>query len=369
MLLLIPGPVTTAAAVRAAACVDRAPWDLEFRAMYARLRERVLRIAGGVPGEHTALPLPGCGHFAMEAAVRTFVPAGGRILLPMTGQYAERIRRLAHEAGRVIVPMAVPDGTKVEPGELLHLLQADPTITHAALVYSETSSGIVHDVPTLAAAAGLAGRRVIVDAISALGAMPFDISTMPMVDSVAFTSNKCLEGLPGMSFTVARIDALVPGRAGSWSFDLADVFAQFARSGDGTARFTPPAQIIAALHVALDIFDAEGGQPVRLARYRANLATLSEGVRGLGLAPMLAEAVQGPIVLNVEAPADPAWELQRFVDALKQRGVLISNFHNTATPSFRVGCIGAVTPADMARAVASMAGALDEMGVQARRAA
>ena len=68
--------------------------------------------------------------------------------------------------------------------------------------------------------------------------------------------------------------------------------------------------------------------------------------------------MQGPIIVNVHAPADPAWDLQRFVDALKARGVLISNFYNTRTPSFRVGCIGAITPADMARAVAAMAEAL-----------
>ena len=78
----------------------------------------------------------------------------------------------------------------------------------------------------------------------------------------------------------------------------------------------------------------------------------------MGLTPYLPRDVQGPIIVNVHAPADPAWDLQRFVDALKARGVLISNFYNTEQPSFRVGCIGAITPADMARAVAAMGEAL-----------
>ena len=78
--------------------------------------------------------------------------------------------------------------------------------------------------------------------------------------------------------------------------------------------------------------------------------------RALGLTPYLARQHQGPIIVNVHAPADPAWNLQAFVDALKARGVLISNFYNTPTPSFRVGCIGAITPEDMRRAVAAMAG-------------
>jgi 2-aminoethylphosphonate-pyruvate transaminase len=71
----------------------------------------------------------------------------------------------------------------------------------------------------------------------------------------------------------------------------------------------------------------------------------------------------------VHAPDDPAWDLQRFVDALKRRGVLISNFYNTPAPSFRIGCIGAITPADMRHAVGAMAEALNELGINRRRAA
>jgi len=187
---------------------------------------------------------------------------------------------------------------------------------------------------------------------------------------VAFTSNKCIEGLPGVAFTVARVDRLEAsaGQAQSWSFDLADIYQHYRRA-PGAHRFTPAAGSIAAFEVALDLFDAEGGQPARLARYTANLRTLYDGVKRMGLSPSLPQEVQGPIVLNVDAPRDPAWDLQRFVDGLKSRGVLISNFHNTEQPSFRVGCIGAVTPEDMRRAVAAMESTLTDMGIQARRAA
>ena len=370
MLLLIPGPVTTHDAVREAAARDYAPWDNEFRALVRRIRERVLAIAGGRPGEHSTLLLQGCGHFALEAACRTFVPQGGRILLPKTGQYADRIEGLAAEAGRVVLPLPVPSDQKVDPAALAAALEANPTATHVALVYSETSTGIVHDVPALAEVAGQAGRRVIIDAVSAFGAMPFDIGQLPMVDSVAFRSNKCIEGLPGVAFTVARVDRLEAsaGQAQSWSFDLADIYQHYRRA-PGAHRFTPAAGSIAAFEVALDLFDAEGGQPARLARYTANLRTLYDGVKRMGLSPSLPQEVQGPIVLNVDAPRDPAWDLQRFVDGLKSRGVLISNFHNTEQPSFRVGCIGAVTPEDMRRAVAAMESTLTDMGIQARRAA
>lgn len=312
MLLLVPGPVTTHDAVRAAAAQDLAPWDNAFRALVRRVQERVLRLAGGIEGVHSVLPLQGCAQFALEAACRTFVPAGGRILLPKTGQYADRIERLATEAGRVVVGLPVAEDAKVEPPALRAALARDASLTHVALVYSETSTGIVHDVPALAAAAAAEGRRVIVDAVSAFGAMPSTIGTLPMVDSVGFTANKCIEGLPGASFTVARIDRLraCAGQAQSWSFDLSDIHAHYERA-PGAHRFTPPAGAIAAFGVALDLFDAQGGQPARLVRYTENMRTLYHGVQDLGLRPCLPLATQGPIVVNVDAPRDPAWDLQR----------------------------------------------------------
>jgi 2-aminoethylphosphonate-pyruvate transaminase len=241
---------------------------------------------------------------------------------------------------------------------------ADPAITHVGVVYSETGSGVIHDAPAIGAAVRAAGRRVIVDAVSAFGALPLDLSAQPEIDAVLFTSNKCIEALPGIAFAVARVDALAApaGQAGSWSFDLGDVHA---RTEGGSFRFTPPAQVLAAFDRAMDFWEAEG-RDARLARYTANMRTFYDGMVRLGLTPWLAAEYQGPIIVNIHAPNDPAWDLQRFVDALKRRGVLISNFYNTPTPSFRVGCIGAITPDDMRGAVAAMDAALGEIGVTKR---
>ncbi len=370
MLLLIPGPVTTRPEVRKALCVDIAPWDPELRDFYARLCARVLALAGGRDGVHAALPLPGCGHFIIEAVIRTFLAPGETLLVPTTGAYSERMTRLAMEAGRRVVPLPIPDDRPAAPAAIAAALAVDPTISHVGMVYSETGTGICHDVVTIGAAVRQAGRRLIVDAVSAFGALPFDISRHPEVDAVAFTANKCLEGVPGIAFAVARVDRLEEsaGNAASWSLDLADIHTHQVHSW-GTARFTPPAQVLNALDRAIDLHQAEGGQPARLARYTANMRTLYDGVRRLGLSPYLAEDTQGPIIVNVHAPADPAWNLQAFVDALKRRGFLISNFYNTPRPSFRVGCIGAIEPTDMARAVSAMDQALHEMGVRRRQAA
>jgi 2-aminoethylphosphonate-pyruvate transaminase len=371
MKLLIPGPVTTRPEVRAAMAQDFAPWDNDFRPIYASVRERLRAIAGGAADTHVCLALQGCGHFSTEAALRTFVPAGGRILIPMVGAYADRMARLAREAGRVVVELKVDHQVPLDTALVAAALAADPTISHVGTIYSETGSGVIHDPAALGAVVRAAGRRMIVDAVSAFGALPFDISAQPEVDAMVFTSNKCFEGMPGLGFCIAPIDRLLAsvGNAGGWSLDFADVYAQTVRSGPGSFRFTPPAQVLAAFAVALDIFDAEGGQQARLARYTANRDALYEGVAALGLRPYLGRNVQGPIVMNVHAPADPAWNLQAFVDGLKARGYLISNFYDTPTPSFRVGLIGAITPEDMRGFTQAIDAVLPEIGVRQRRPA
>jgi 2-aminoethylphosphonate-pyruvate transaminase len=367
MLLLIPGPVTTRPEVRQAMAQDIAPWDNDFRPLYVDARRRVLEIAGGEPSVHAALCLQGCGHFAVEAAIRTFMPPGGRILVPMAGAYSERMVKLADDAGRVAVPLPVDPNVPVSPAAVAAALAADPAISHVGLVYNETGTGVVHDPAPVGAVVRAAGRRLILDAVSAFGALPLDVSVQPELDAVVFTSNKCLECLPGLSFTVARIDRLEAclGQAGSWSFDLADVYANYKRSPGGF-RFTPPVQVLAAFVTALDLFDAEGGQKARLARYRANAEALYNGAIAIGLVPYLAREMQGPVVMNIHAPADPAWSLLGFVEALKRRGFLISNFYNTPQPSFRVGCIGAIGPEDMRRFVVAVDETLTEMGIRNR---
>lgn len=364
MLLLIPGPVTTDARVRAAAAQDYAPWDNDFRELYRQVCAGVLRAACARPDEHVALALPGCGHFAVEAAIRTLVPPGGRLLVPSTGAYASRLQRLAAEAGRVAVPLYVGVRDRIDPQAVAQALEQDPTISHVALVYSETSSGICHDAPAIARVAQALGRRVIIDAVSAFGALPLDLSDLPAVDAVALTANKCLEGLPGAAFVVARRDSLdaARGRAGSWSLDLADIYQQSLQPNAGP-RFTPPAPTLAAFAVALARYHEEGRE-ARLARYTANMRALYQGVGEIGLTPWLPPALQGPIVVNVLAPDTPAWDLQAFVDALKRRGYVLSNFKNTEQPSFRVGCIGAFAADQMRQAVQAMGEALSELGIR-----
>ena len=369
MLLLIPGPVTTHPDVRQALACDVAPWDNDFRALYTRVRRRLLPIAEADADTHAVLSLQGSGHMVVEAAIRTFVPRGGTILIPATGAYADRMTRLAREAGRVVVPVRVAEGERADPELVAAGLRAHPEASHLGVVYSETGSGVVHDAPALAAVAGAQGRRVLVDAVSAFGIMPLPMRDLPMVDAAMFTSNKGLEAPPA--------SALRPPASTGW--ERAPETRKAGRSISPTSmrtrREVPAASASPRPAKCWWRSTSPSAASRRKAGPRGSRATPRTCARCMTACASSAcarachSAVQGPVVVNVHAPDSPAWNLQAFVDALKRRGVLISNFYNTPFPSFRVGCIGAVTPADMRGAVGAIGEAMAELGVTLRQAA
>ena len=363
MILLTPGPVQTHPEVRAAMNADVAPWNAPFRPVYERIRRRLLLIAGGVEGVHATLPLQGAGHMLMEATLRTFVPPGGTVLIPTNGEYARRLARLAREGGSRVVELALPDTRGARAEEIAAALAAHPEASHLALVQSETGSGIVNDPLAIGAAVRAAGRRMILDCVSAFGALPLDVSAMPELDAACFTANKCLEGLPGFGFAIARLDRLAQckGNAQSWSLDLCDVWHNTEVNGWGSMRFTGPVQVLLALDVALDRFEREGGREPRLARYAANARRLHQGIAALGVKPYLDEAEQGPIVVTFHQPA--GMDFPGFITALARHGLHISAYFTTPTPSFRIGAIGAVGPAEIEGAIAAVGAALREMGL------
>jgi 2-aminoethylphosphonate-pyruvate transaminase len=371
MLLLIPGPVQTRPEVRAAAAEDIAPWDEAFKAEYAAMRPRIVEIAGGIEGTHVSLPLPGCGHMVVEAAIRTFVPVGQKLLVVQNGGYADRLARLATEAGRVVVPLHGPDNVPMDAATLAAALEANPDVMSVAIVVSETGTGIINDPEVLGPVIRAAGRRLICDAVSGFGVVPFRMADHPECDVVVFTSNKCLEGLPGFGFAVAPIARLEAcrGNAGSWVMDLADVYLHAQKHGWGSFRFTPAVQALRAFGKAMEIYQAEGGQPARLARYARNRDVVYEGMQRLGFTPYVAREHVGPIIVCVRQPRDPAWNFRDFLRRMTARGVVISDSFTTAEPTIRIGCIGAIDEGDMRFALAQIEAVLREMGVGVRAAA
>jgi 2-aminoethylphosphonate-pyruvate transaminase len=361
-ILLTPGPLTTSRTVREAMLRDWGSRDAAFAAMTARVRRRLVELAGGA-GTHEAVLLQGSGTFGVEAMLGTFVPRDGKVLILANGAYGRRMAQICRAIGRAHTVLEWDEDRPVDPQAAVAALAADAAITHVALVYSETTSGIVNPLAEVARGVAAAGRRLLVDAMSAFGALPCDAGTVPYEALVA-SPNKCLEGVPGLVFVIARRTALeaAAGNAPSVVLDLADQWQFMERTGQW--RFTPPTHVLAALDRALDEHAAEGGVAGRGARYRRNCQVLVAGMREMGFRPLLPDHLQGPIIVTFHTPPDPRFDFQAFYDRLARRGYLIYPGKLTRIDSFRIGCIGRIDEHHIRGALTAIRQALDEMGVR-----
>lgn len=348
-LLLTPGPLTTDPRVRAAMGADWGSRDAAFIALTAELRDRLLDVAGGA-ASHVAVPIQGSGTFVVEAAVASLIRPTDKLLVLINGAYGHRIVEIARRLGRPVQALEWTEDEPVDAGQVARALAADPAISHAALVHCETTSGLLNPLAEIAASVAAAGRRLILDAMSSFGALPIDLTATP-ISAVLASSNKCLEGVPGLGFALVEQAALAEakGVSPSLSLDLHDQWRGFEANGQW--RFTPPVQVVAALVEALRLLEAEGGPPARLARYSANLKVLVDGFVPLGFPLYLAQGLQAPIIATFRPPVDRPFDFRNFYDALAANEFVIYPGKLTKEPSFRIGCIGAVTPADFERLV------------------
>ncbi len=352
LLLLTPGPLTTSAATRAALGRDWGSRDDDFIALTARLRARLAALAGGADTHETVL-LAGSGTFAVEAALQSLVPRDGRTLLLVNGAYGRRMAEMLARLGRDHLVQEWPEDVPVDPAVVDRMLAADPAITDVAIVHCETTSGLLNPLEPVAAVAGRHGRRLLVDAMSSFGALPIDAERLGLT-AVMASSNKGLEGVPGIGFVIARRAHLAgcAGNASSLSLDLHAQAASF--SANGQWRFTPPVQVAAALDAALDQLDAEGGVAARGARYARLHARLVEGMAALGFATFLPGALQAPIIVTFRDPGPP-FDFWALYAALQAQGIVLYPGKLTRIPSFRIGCIGAIDAHDIDRALAAIA--------------
>ncbi|MGI9505314.1 MAG: 2-aminoethylphosphonate--pyruvate transaminase [Geminicoccaceae bacterium] len=360
--LLTPGPLTTSLSVKQAMLRDWGSRDPAFIDLNADIRARLVAAASG--GEdYTCVPVQGSGTFAIEATLGTLVPPDGKLLVLVNGAYGERMVKIMRYLGREVTALTCAEDQTHDPGEVQSTLRRDDAITHVAAVHCETTSGILNPIEPIAAKVHAEGRALIIDAMSSFGALPLDAPALHAAAVVA-SSNKCLEGAPGMGYAIIRKDVLQASEGNSHSLAL-DLFDQWkAMEGNGQWRFTPPTHVMAAFHQALIEHEAEGGVAGRYHRYTANCDVLIQGMRELGFQPLLPEAAQAPIIVTFHMPADERFDFKAFYDRLAARGYVIYPGKLTVAPSFRIGCIGQVMPEDISAAVAVIGEELLAMGVK-----
>ncbi|MDH5528475.1 MAG: 2-aminoethylphosphonate--pyruvate transaminase [Paracoccaceae bacterium] len=360
--LLTPGPLTTAYEVKQAMLRDWGSWDADFRAMTKSLCEQLVALAGDTKGEFVCVPMQGSGSYCVEALLGTFIPRDGKVLVLANGAYGLRAAETMRYLGRAFTLIDKGDYMPPRGDEVGAALDADPDITHVIAIHCETSSGILNPVAEISEAVYARGRKLLVDSMSAFGAIDLDVNRI-RYEAMVSSANKCIEGVPGFGFVIARKSELEKTKGNSHSLSL-DVHAQWAAMvKTGQWRYTPPTHVVAAFLEALRIHADEGGVAARGARYTRNRDVMVAGMRELGFETLLKDRWLSPIIVTFFCPAHEKFDFDKFYDAMKAKGFIIYPGKLTVVDSFRVGCIGRMDEHVMRRVVEAAREALAEMGV------
>ena len=361
--LLTPGPLTTAYEVKEAMLKDWGSWDEDFRDLTKKLRKNLLSLLGPRKNLYDCVPIQGSGTFAVESMLGTFIPKDGKLLVLANGAYGLRAAQTMDYLNRDYHLLDKGDYLPPRGSEVADILENDKAITHVLVIHCETSSGILNPLEEIGAVVKSAGRKLLIDSMSAFGAVPVDPEKIDF-EAMVSSANKCIEGVPGFGFVFAKLSELEAAKGNCHSLSL-DVEAQWsAMEKSGQWRFTPPTHVVAAFLTALEIHEEEGGVAGRGARYTNNRDVMVSGMRDLGFETLLDERWLSPIIVTFFCPADRAFEFTKFYDLMKSEGYIIYPGKLTVVDSFRIGCIGRMDAHVMKGVVFAAKKALETMGVE-----
>ena len=282
--LLTPGPLTTTDTVKREMLFDHCTWDDDYKKITQEIRRALLGLAKVSEKEYTAVLMQGSGTFGVESVITSAVGPEDRLLVAANGAYGERMADIAAHAGIDHVVCRenydrIPDAKRIA-----EYLDEDPSITHVSMVHSETTSGILNDIEAVGRVVKERGRTFIVDAMSSFAGVEIPVGKWG-IDFLVSSANKCVQGVPGFSFIIARREALraCEGQARSLSLDLYDQWKTM--ESDGKWRFTSPTHAVLAFARALKELEEEGGIEARNRRYTENNRLLIKSMAELGIRP------------------------------------------------------------------------------------
>jgi 2-aminoethylphosphonate-pyruvate transaminase len=360
--LFTPGPLTTSPTVKQAMLRDLGSRDFEFIELVRDIRRRLLALGEFNPDEYTAVLMPGSGTFSVEAVISSTLPPAGKLLVLVNGAYGQRMVQIAQVLKIPVIAQTTAEDTLPDLVALEAALATDPAISLVAAVHCETTTGLINPIAEIGRLVKRAGRQYFVDAMSSFGAVPL-IGAESYIDYLVSSANKCIEGVPGFGFVLARRAALAATQGWARSLSL-DLLAQAdGLDANGQFRFTPPTHALLAFHQALVELEAEGGVAGRAARYRANYATLLAGMRALGFQEYLRPERQGYLITSFRYPSHPNFNFADFYQRLNDKGYVIYPGKLSHADCFRIGHVGRLGPNDMTDLCHAIEQTLAELGV------
>ena len=318
-ILMNPGPVNVTDKVRDAQLRgDLCHREPEFSELMGSIRNKLVQ-AFNIEQEYTATLITGSGTAALEMAVSSCLAPGRSILVIQNGVYGERIDKMTdvYRMDKCVLTYSWGELPRLEAIE--DALKNDPSIEVVAMVHHETTTGLLNPLPEIAALAQKHDKRLVVDCISSLGGDIIDLAKYP-IDFVVGTANKCIHGLPGVSFVLHRKKDLcrvedIPAR--SIYFNLAD---HHKAQEQGDTLFTPAVQAHYAFDAALDELIEETVKK-RIARYRRTAERLRKGFEEIGLELLIPEGRRSNCLTALKLPDGISYPWLH--DRLKENGFII----------------------------------------------
>ncbi|MDR0139368.1 2-aminoethylphosphonate--pyruvate transaminase [Metabacillus idriensis] len=354
-LLLTPGPLSTSKTVRESMLKDWCTWDKDYNAIVQDIRMRLTALAAPGSEEYTAVLMQGSGTFSVESVISSVIPKeNGKLLVACNGAYGERIAEMAVILGIPTIIYRSDEQTVLDIVSIQELLETNKDLTHLAVVHCETTTGMLNPIEDICRLAKEHGLITIVDAMSSFGGIPIDVSALK-IDYLISSANKCIQGVPGFGFIIAKKEELAKcrGNARSLTLDLYDQFETMEKH-EGKWRFTSPTHVVRAFFQALIELENEGGVHARYERYRENQRRLVQGMHEIGFRVLLNIENQSPIITAFLYPEVESFTFSGFYEKLKQKGFVIYPGKISKLDTFRIGNIGEVYPEDIDQLLAAI---------------
>ncbi|WP_250528790.1 2-aminoethylphosphonate aminotransferase [Caballeronia sp. ATUFL_F1_KS4A] len=348
MLLLNPGPVTLSERVRKSLLqTDLCHREPEFFDLQDEARERLVAAYAFDPAVWSAVLMTGSGTAAVESMIAGLVPEGGRLLVVENGVYGDRIAQIAKQYGidHEVVKyewMQAPDIDAI-----VGLLDTKK-FSNVAIIHHETTTGRLNAIDELSRACKERGVGLLLDAVSSFGAEAIDFAGGGIA-AIAATANKCLHGVPGAAFVIARRDALAQAASRNYYLGI----ARLAKLQDErNTPFTPSVHAYYALVEALREFEEEGGWRARHQRYAKLAEQVRAGLAALGIESALPPEESSVVLRAYRLPKGVTYETLH--DALKAKGfVIYAGQGGLSKELFRISTMGALDANDMDRLISS----------------
>ena len=346
-ILLNPGPSTTTDSVKYAQVVaDICPRELEFGNLMEEVAQGLTEVCAD-PKDYITVMFGCSGTGADEAMVSSCVPPDGKLLVVDNGSYGERLAKIASVYK---IETDVFKSSTYEPIDIAALekqMQAKKYTTFA-IVYHETTTGLLNDLATICPLAKKYGMTTICDIVSAYGGMPIDLGTLG-IDFATSTSNKHIGGMAGVGFVVCKRDELLKQKdwpMRNYYLNLYDQYKYFLETKQ--TRFTPPVQTLYALRQAI-IETKQETVEKRFERFTSCWEILVKSLDEIGLKMLVDRKYQSHFITAILIPETPKYSFDDLHDFARSKGFTIYSGKLGNIDTFRIANMGDIKPEEMKR--------------------